>query len=69
MDQPKIERMLRLMKMMSGNTNYTIDELAEKLGREATIEELCEYMSLSEDEIRDIMKMSLDAMSINPNEE
>ena len=30
MDQPKIERMLRLMKMMSGNTNYTIDELAEK---------------------------------------
>ena len=32
MDQPKIERMLRLMKMMSGNTNYTIDELAEKLG-------------------------------------
>lgn len=31
MDQPKIERMLRLMKLMSGNYNYTIDELAEKL--------------------------------------
>ena len=31
MDQPKIERMLRLMKMLSGNTNYTIDELAKKL--------------------------------------
>ena len=31
MDQPKIERMLRLMKYMSGNVNYTIDELAEKL--------------------------------------
>ena len=31
MDQPKIERMLRLMKMMSGNTNYTIEELASKL--------------------------------------
>lgn len=40
-------------------------ELAEKLGREATIEELCEFMSLSEDEIRDVMKMSLDAMTIN----
>ena len=39
--------------------------LAEKIGREATIEELCEYMSLSEDEIRNIMKMSLDAMTIN----
>ena len=34
MDQPKIERMLRLMKMMAGNRNYTIDELAEKLGPE-----------------------------------
>lgn len=43
--------------------------LAEKLGREATIEELCEYMSLTEEEIRDIMKMSLDAMTINPNEQ
>lgn len=32
MDQPKIERMLRLMKMMSGNTNFTVDELAERLG-------------------------------------
>lgn len=32
MDQPKIERLLRLMKMMSGNINYTIDELADKLG-------------------------------------
>lgn len=32
MDQPKIERMLRLMKMMSGNINYTVEELGEKLG-------------------------------------
>ena len=31
MDQPKIERMLRLMRLLAGNTNYTIDELAEKL--------------------------------------
>ena len=31
MDQPKIERMLRLMKMMSGNENYTITELSKKL--------------------------------------
>lgn len=32
MDQPRIERILRLMKMMSGNTNYTIGELAKILG-------------------------------------
>ena len=31
MDQPKVERMLRLMKMMSGNINYTVEELAERL--------------------------------------
>lgn len=31
MDQPKIERVLRLMKLMTGNTDYTIDEIAEKL--------------------------------------
>lgn len=32
MDQPKIERLLRLMKMLSSNVNYTIGELAKKLG-------------------------------------
>ena len=32
MDQPKLERMLRLMKMLSGNVNYTVNELAERLG-------------------------------------
>ena len=31
MDQPKIERMLRLMQLLSGNINYTLDEMAEKL--------------------------------------
>ena len=31
MDQPKIERMLRLMQLLSGNINYTLDELADKL--------------------------------------
>lgn len=31
MDQLKQDRMLRLMKMMSGNINYTIEELSERL--------------------------------------
>lgn len=31
MDQPKIERVLRLMKMMTGNVNYTVEDLAERL--------------------------------------
>lgn len=31
MDQPKIERMLRLMKMMTANTSYSVDDMAERL--------------------------------------
>ena len=31
MDQPKIERVLRLMKLLTGNLNYTIEDLAERL--------------------------------------
>lgn len=31
MDQPKIERMLRLMKMLTANTSYSVDDLAERL--------------------------------------
>lgn len=32
MDQPKIERLLRLMKLMTGNVNYTVNDLAERIG-------------------------------------
>lgn len=32
MDQPKVERLLRLMALMSGNVDYTVDELARQLG-------------------------------------
>ncbi len=31
MDQPKIERLLRLMKMLTANTTYSVDELAQRL--------------------------------------
>ncbi len=31
MDQPKIERMLRLIKMLTANNRYTIDDIADKL--------------------------------------
>lgn len=32
MDQPRVERTFRLMRMMTGNVYYTIDKLSEKLG-------------------------------------
>ena len=31
MDQPRVERVFRLMRLMSGNVYFTIDELAERL--------------------------------------
>ena len=31
MEQAKIERLLRLMKLMTGNVNYTVNDLAERL--------------------------------------
>lgn len=31
MEQPKIERLLRLMKLMTANVNYTVEDLAERL--------------------------------------
>ena len=31
MEQPKIERLLKLMKLMTGNVNYTVTDLAERL--------------------------------------
>jgi Predicted transcriptional regulator len=32
MDQPKLERLLRLMKMLTANNSQTVDEIAKKLG-------------------------------------
>ena len=31
MDQPKIERLLRLMKMLTANVEYSVDDIAERL--------------------------------------
>lgn len=44
-------------------------ELAKELDREATLEELCEKLSLSEEEVRNTMKMSLEAINKNPMDE
>lgn len=39
--------------------------MAEELDREATVEELAERMKMTEEEIRNIMKLTLDAMSVS----
>lgn len=38
--------------------------MAKELGREATVEELAAKMKMTEDEIRDIMKVTLDAVNV-----
>ncbi len=43
--------------------------LAEELGREASVEELAAKMHMTEDEIKAIMKLTLDAMSVSPDAE
>ena len=39
--------------------------MAKELGREATLEELSAKMKMTEDEIKDIMKLALDAVNIS----
>lgn len=45
------------------------EEMAEELGREADLTELAAKMKMSEDEVKDIMKWTLDAMTVNPDAE
>ena len=40
-------------------------QMAEELGREATVEELAARMKMTVEEIKDIMKLTLDAMSVS----
>lgn len=48
------------------NVLQTVSQmLAKELGREATVEELADKMKMTAGEVKDIMKMAMDAMSIN----
>ena len=45
--------------------NDATTELAKKLGREASLEELSKELDLPEDEIKSLMKISIDALTID----
>ena len=48
------------------NVLQTVSQmLAKELGREATVEELADKMNMTAGEVKDIMKMAMDAMSMN----
>ena len=48
------------------NVLQTVSQMmARELGREATLTELAAKMKMTEDEVRDIMKLALDALTVN----
>ena len=59
---------LKIEEEMAARVNVLKDissSMAEELGREATVEELAGRMKMTEEEIKDIMKLTLDAMSVS----
>lgn len=55
---------------LAGQANTLLQvstEMAEELGREATVEELARRLNISEELVREIMKMSLDAVNAAEN--
>ena len=57
----------RISKHLADQVNALNDistELAKELGREATLEELCEKLSLDEDEVKELMKISINALTV-----
>lgn len=60
-----VERKVEEMMLARVNVLKDISQtMAEELGREATVEELAERLGMTADEVKDIMKLTLDAMSI-----
>ena len=48
------------------NVLQTVSQMmAKELGREATLQELAAKMKMTEEEIKDIMKLALDALTVN----
>ena len=48
------------------NVLQTVSQvMAKELGREATVDELAEKMKMTPDEIKEIMKLALDALTVN----
>ena len=66
-EEQKLERQVEEEVVVRVNVLKDISrQMAEDLGREATVEELAEKMKMSVDEIKDIMKLTLDALSVDP---
>lgn len=62
-DEHKAQR--KIGEKVLGRVNHLQDvskEMAEELGREATVAELAQRLAMTEEEVKDIMKVALDAL-------
>ena len=66
LEEQKAEAEIEETMAARGNVLQTVSQmLARELGREATLQELAAKMKMTEDEIKDIMKLALDALTVN----
>lgn len=63
-EQSREEKTARKMVDRVNALKDISSEMARELGREATVEELARRMKLTGDEIKEIMKVTLDAMTV-----
>lgn len=49
--------------------NDVSTEIAKEQGREATLEELCEKLALGEDEVKELMRVSINALTVTQTDE
>lgn len=63
-EQAREEETARKMVDRVNRLKDVSQDMAEELGREATVEELAKRMKMTSDEVKEIMKLTLDAMSV-----
>lgn len=66
LEEQRTEKQIEETMAARVNVLQTVSQvLAKELGREATLEELSSKMKMTEDEVKDIMKLALDALTVN----
>lgn len=63
-EQSREETAARKIVELVNKLEDASQEMAQELGREATVAELAERMALTADEVKEIMKLTLDAMNV-----
>ncbi len=63
-EQSREETAARKIVELVNKLEDASQEMAQELGRETTVAELAERMALTADEVKEIMKLTLDAMNV-----